>query len=262
MENIYIKAIEIGFKNPKGITYFDLKEQIEREIEFSSVPEAQVTFIDWFLEYFYSPEVVEPDIDRVLISSKAYLLGHSTDSSYKRNYDNILGKLFFIKGLTLKYYLDYKELQEARDYSQKALTKSNESLVLSRKSLKVSNKSFLVALLAFAIPTILTFWFNITSEDPIKPPYEVIIIEDNTSTPQLEKEVKELRDQLYEAKMLIGLYEDPTSHKLNSRTDTTGLFMKINQFFKYKENRDSKEKQRVRELIQELIDSGSNNTKN
>ncbi len=200
MDSIYIKAMEIGHKNPNGISYFDLKKEIEKEIIFSNDQGSELTFIEWFIEYFYQPD---QELEKnILFIARNHFSGNY-NNSYESKFKKKLGAKFYIKGLTMKYYLDFQELKEARENSQRAFDLSNTSNDISRESLRISNRSFWVAVAAFVLPTLLSLILHFYKEKPATPPFDVKIIEDRTSTIQLEKENKKLKEQLFEAERLI-----------------------------------------------------------
>lgn len=51
--NRYIKAMEIGLNNEeRGITYFDLVEELEKELNFKFGEQSKLTFLVWFSQNF------------------------------------------------------------------------------------------------------------------------------------------------------------------------------------------------------------------
>lgn len=181
MENIYTKAMEIGYKNQQGISYFELKSEIEKEFKFSHIKGAELTFIEWFVEFFNQPK--DHVKTNILRTAKDYLLHPVPHNATKEKFKEKFSHLFFIKGMTLKYYLDYVEIKRARQNANRAFYGSLIGIIIALGSL----------------------WLSSNAPMPSAPPYEVKIIEDKTSSPQLEKEVKELKEKLY---MLISIYEE------------------------------------------------------
>lgn len=155
--NIYIKAMEIGYNNPEGITYHDLKDEIERSLMLKIEGQMEYSFIVWFVNNFSSSEF--SSIDRVFFNKiREYIYGrYGENTRNKRAYDR-LRNLFFIKGETLKQYIDYLELSHAKKSSRKAFTLSIISIIIAIVSLLVT----LVIQLVHSYP---------------EPPYEVIVVD-------------------------------------------------------------------------------------
>ncbi len=114
---------------------------------------------------------------------------YHTRSHYLALYD-LLADKYFLKGTAAKQYLDYLELKESRITSAQARKKSFWSII--------------IAIGAFVISTILGAYSIYSSP---KPPFDVKVIENTTRTDELFKDNLELKQELYEAEMLMQIYE-------------------------------------------------------
>jgi len=188
--------MEIGYNNIDGIKYGEVKKQVERFIGKEMNSNTEFAFIEWFFESFNHLEHI-PTGKLTSLSFLGYLKLWLNNKDEKRGvaYTNFLATTFVIKGLTTKQYIDYLELKQSRKQANRAF--------------KTSLISIGVALLT-GIMSWLLFKY---SPQPAAPPFEVKIIEDKTLTPKLEKEVKELKEELYEAEILIGVYEEEEKSK-------------------------------------------------
>ncbi len=192
--NRYIKAMEIGNKYEKeGISYFDLIKQITGSEEKKFARESEITFFIWFVDNF---NTAEPSL--TYHSMQGLIAGYLSVNETNKTYHKLshsaykvlhedLGKKWFLNGQASKQYIDYLELVEARSSSKKAIG---------------------IAIVAILITGIISF-LDYTKPDstiPV-PPYEVKVIENNPKVQKLEKEVKDLRNELHKAEMLISSFE-------------------------------------------------------
>lgn len=124
--NRYIKAMEIGnrYEN-EGISYYQLKEILEKELNLKLEKLSEVTFLFWFIESFSNGHF---DIDESnkkgwkTIMQKYLEEGNS--GMGKMTIQNIITDLkgkWFLKGETAKQYYDYLILKQARSSSKWAL---------------------------------------------------------------------------------------------------------------------------------------------
>ena len=179
--------MEYGYKNPNGLKYSWLKKEVEKKIGEPLSPDAEYAFIDWVSEYFSCTDFEDLELNNKLRWIKHHLLLSSGnverfDSSYKA-FNNAY---WVMKGITTKQYLDYLELKE------------------SRKNAKWAT---IFAILSILIATVAIGIGAYQSAKAPKPPFEVRVIEDKSGMNELEKENKQLKDSLYEAKLLIAVYE-------------------------------------------------------
>ncbi len=184
MENIYIKAMEYGYNNPQGFEYTELKDNIEGQLKLSLNQDAEYGLVEWFIESFTS-------VDNYSHSHKNGLLEAFRLNNENTSMQRFLNSTWIIRGLTTKQYIDYLELKESRENSNRAFKTSIGSIVIALASVVIS------------------WYLSFNSPKPIAPPYDVKIIEDKTSTKQLEKEVMELEEKLFQAELLIEVYENP-----------------------------------------------------
>ncbi|MFD2589087.1 hypothetical protein ACFSQJ_19335 [Croceitalea marina] len=194
MENVYIKSMEIGFNNPNGIKYFDLKKRIEETTSIKFDSSLESTFIKWIGESFESTFDDKNQLNAIISNSQPYIrFREGVDIIYKNAYDDFSFRSWVIKGATVKQYLDYLELQESRKAAIQAK--------------KQSNLSIWIAIGAIIISTILGVISILNSPKPPQPPYDMKIIEDKSGMKELQKENDSLKNEIYEAQMLIESYE-------------------------------------------------------
>lgn len=185
--NRYIKAMEIGLANEeKGISYFDLVKELEKQPNSKFGKESELTFLVWFSQNFRRSD---KDLTRGDVENYRWHLklrdGEDLSDVQKRTANNIESKLkfkYWLNGEAAKQYLDYQELVESRKASTQAKKQSNISIIL--------------AILAIIISTVLGY----STQD-------VKIVEDGTRTLQLERENSQLKDELYKAEMMLEVYE-------------------------------------------------------
>ncbi len=137
-ENIYIKALEIGFKNEtSGISFNEVVKELEIEENLKDTP-FKVNFLLWFYTNFYCCSVVEK------LAMNSATGGNFLDAVYRISEESItkLDKYSstksFIKGEATQKYIDYLELKEARESSQIAKKISYASIFIAICSIIVS----------------------------------------------------------------------------------------------------------------------------
>ncbi|MDL5514017.1 hypothetical protein QSE00_19535 [Arenibacter sp. M-2] len=196
--NRYIKAMEIGLAREKeGISYFDIAKQVQSELGFHFDENSELTFLVWFVDNFSSHEFKLPK--ESISNYRFYLMvknGYTEKGliQVSANIENDLNDKYWLDGNASKQYLDYLELQESRLASQQARKQSNFSIA--------------IAILAL----IVTSGFGLASikyqPEYAQPPYEVKIIENYPRTNELEKENKQLREELFKAEMMVKVLEE------------------------------------------------------
>jgi hypothetical protein len=221
--NIYIHAMEIGYSHNEGITYKELKRLLQSEISAKLVGRREYTFIKWFIENFDAPLM---PIKGSAVMKRYYnvLVNDIKDKENIQAYSDFSNKTYFLKGKTVKQYLDYLELKEAREQAQVAQKSSTKAIRIAFWSLAIS------AILALT-SIIMTLYFSITAP---KPPYDVYIKEkpqvwkapeiysrdaehshspDNIKDGALLQQVNELKDELNNADEPIQYYESKEYEK-------------------------------------------------
>ncbi len=116
-DNIYIKALEIGFNNPEGISFDDVSKELGVEDNLKDIS-FKTNYTIWFYVNFYHGKA----------ESKALMskTGGSANSSYRiaehnvKELDKISSEKSYIKGESIQKYIDYLELKESRESSQTA----------------------------------------------------------------------------------------------------------------------------------------------
>ena len=209
--------MEIGFANPNGIIYSDLKKQIESETSSPFEGNLEVAFIKWIFEAFETKFKTENQINSIVHGSQAYLeKGDKVDVQYRSTYENWLPTNLVIKGSTVKQYLDYIELKESRQAAENAQIASSIANEKASTSIRLAIWAMIISsvlgLASILIPII-------TKENTPKPPFDVKIIEDKTRVKELEQKIDKLtadykkesdylKNELYEAEMMIDTYEN------------------------------------------------------
>lgn len=189
--------MEIGLANEKkGISYFDLLEKLQLELDYSFNSSAEVTFMSWFNENFESHNNVNLNNSdykegmNLYLDNKYGVIGEITDPGLKKYcefFRSFRSKNYFLKGNAAKQYLDYQELKQSVKSSNSA---RNFAII-----------SIIVALIAIGISA-----YSIYSSP--NPPYDVKIIEDNTRMDELQKENKQLKEELFKAEMMVKVLEE------------------------------------------------------
>lgn len=186
--NIYIKAMEIGNRSTKGVLYKNLKAMIENDLKFEFDRELELVFIEWLLNNFKCTTLNGASFVNVLHRLKQYFSGNIGDAKENQiTYEQFEVRTFYLKGETMKQYLDYLELKESREQAKRAFY-------------------FSIGSIALAIVSIIFTWY-ISSHEP-KPPYEVKVIENQVNHTKLTNEIDSLRNELGKASMMIDIYEE------------------------------------------------------
>ncbi|MDP8267721.1 MAG: hypothetical protein P9L97_03230 [Candidatus Tenebribacter davisii] len=116
MDNIYIKALEIGIENlDNGISYNNMASKMEIENKSTFF---QRNFQEWFYTNFYHPDKYIIDADRLKRRNPGY------SNSMNDSCSVLTGKAYMD-------YLDYIELKEARQSSKTAKTIAIISIIIT-----------------------------------------------------------------------------------------------------------------------------------
>ncbi|WP_026451473.1 hypothetical protein [Aequorivita capsosiphonis] len=221
--NIYIQAMEIGYSHNEGITYKDLKRLLQSKTLAPIEGRREYTFIKWFIKNFDAPLM---PIQGSAAMKKYYsvLVKDLRDKENLQAYRDFSNKTYFLKGKTVKQYLDYLELKEAREQAQVAQKSSTKAIRIAYWSLSIS------AILALT-SIFMTLYFSITAP---KPPYDVYIKEkpqlfkapeiysrdaEHSRSPDNEKDgalllqINQLKDELNNADELLHYYESKEYEK-------------------------------------------------
>lgn len=194
MDNIYIKAMEIGYAHPNGLTYHQLKEKIESSLNTKLLRNAEYGLLEWLLESFTTTDSLRGHHGEDIDPNQQVLKYYKTHSAnLALVYEDFTKAIYTIKGLTVKLYLDYVELKQSREQANRAF--------------KTSLWSIGIALLSVLLSGLFYFF----SSSPISPPFDVNIIEDKSGIEEIKEENKELKDKLYKAEILIDLLEEQDS---------------------------------------------------
>ncbi len=208
MDNIYIKAMEIGYTNPDGLTYKELKESVENELGINFTYTIERAFIKWVLDSFDSVYDTDNTKTEVIRNSLSYLREPDRlDPSYQRTYNNLENNTLSIKGSIVKQYIDYLELKESRETARDAKESAKIANGLASKSVKLALWALILSGAFGLISAIVGIWSVTSSSKPIEPPYDVKIIEDKSGVKELQRENDSLRNEIYEANILIDSYE-------------------------------------------------------
>lgn len=192
--NIYIKAMEIGYNNNSGISYFKLKSTIETSLNLKIEDDLEYSFFTWVLENFVCTDIKEKEdlsgvIDCLWSHCKGY--GAPITANVFHHYETVSSFEFYLKGSTVKHYLDYLELKESRIQSSQAFKMSIISIII-------------------AAAAIIFSWF--LSSNSAKPPFDVKIIDDISNDDVLLNKIDSLETELKKADNLISIYEQKTNN--------------------------------------------------
>ncbi|MCZ4696128.1 hypothetical protein DWB61_15505 [Ancylomarina euxinus] len=117
-DNIYIKALEIGFRNETtGISFDDVVKELGL-VEKLKDESFRVNFAIWFYTNFY-----HKDLESLALSSKT---GGPIGNHYRisksriKDVDDCSADKSYIKGESIQKYIDYLEIKESRESSQTA----------------------------------------------------------------------------------------------------------------------------------------------
>lgn len=204
-QNRYIKAMEIGLAHEKeGISYFDLIDELQKQLKFKFGTESELTFLIWFSENFRksNKNLESNDINDYSLYQKR-LKGiriYEHQIGIAKLIEKKLGYRYWLNGDAVKQYLDYLELVESRQTAQDAREASNEANEKAGKSIRLAVWAIVVSALVGLISIVIDLM-------AAQPPYDVKVIENNTSKQQLEMENDNLREELYKAEMMLEAYE-------------------------------------------------------
>lgn len=207
IQNRFIKAMEIGLLHEKnGISYFELLDLVQAELNYNFEAYAEATFYSWFIENFDKPtknhksvQLDEYDFYRFLLERDSKQVDNISPNSQRLKKQ--LEENYFVKGNVAKQYLDYVELQESR--------------ASAKRSSYLSIISIFVAVAAI--------FFGLFKKDNLpNPPYDVKVIEDTSFDKQQAEMIMELEEKLQKAEMLIEAYESSmeTSKDLQPKPKT------------------------------------------
>jgi len=134
-DNIYIKALEIGFKNEaNGITFNEIVKELGIEKQLAN-DIFRTNFTIWFYTNFYNWYA-----DKWAMASKngtaitSYRITPQTIEKIKK----FNTQASFIKGESIQKYIDYLELKESRESSQTAKKISYISIGIALLSIFLS----------------------------------------------------------------------------------------------------------------------------
>jgi len=153
-DNIYIKALEIGFENEtNGISFNEVVKELGIEENLKNIP-FKVNFLLWFYTNFYCCSVVEK------LAMNSATGGNFLDAVYRiseesiTNLDTYSSTKSFIKGAATQKYNDYLELKETREASQIARKSSKSAEKYSQSARRFAFASIFIAIAAIIIPLI------------------------------------------------------------------------------------------------------------
>ncbi|MDG3582030.1 hypothetical protein [Galbibacter pacificus] len=214
--NIYIKAMEIGSDNlDNGITYPNMITKLEQELKTKDSeskykvlvsPDSKYNFAMWFVDNFSCRDFVtnygsnnrdfKTYINRFyfymhenLMLEEEFLKVQKRPTGVREEYKNqnkdyqttiavnkFFKQTFFLNGSTNKQYIDYLELVESRESSQKALEKADESIKLAKKSTNFAGWALVISIIT-AITSIGLSIYQLSRPMPDypQPPYDVNI---------------------------------------------------------------------------------------
>ena len=209
-QNRYIKAMEIGLETQeKGISYFELKKRIEKELNFRFGKESELTFFVWFNENFSKSNI---KLSKEHINNYRKYVFNKLDATRRNYVVKMLSHPYWLDGRASKQYYDYLELVESRQTAQDAREASREANEKAAKSIRLA----IWAIVVSAAVGLFSIIIDLVAfkKSPV-PPYDVKVIEDKSRAEQLERENGELKDKLYKAEIMLEAYE---SNSVNSGT--------------------------------------------
>tara|TARA_R110001583_G_scaffold24456_6_gene89219 strand:+ start:45797 stop:46447 length:651 start_codon:yes stop_codon:yes gene_type:complete len=126
-ENIYIKALEIGFENETtGISFNEIVEKLDIESGFTKSLVFKSNFTIWFYTNFFNPKG-EANVKLNNSGTSTYVITPDT----LKDLDKCKAEKSFIKGEATQKYIDYLELKEARESAQTARKFSILSIIIA-----------------------------------------------------------------------------------------------------------------------------------
>lgn len=182
--------------------------------------------MEWFNSNF-SGEIGKIDYYNNVGKLRMYLLkrdGKELDSAKSSSADSmkrVLRMNYFLNGEVSKQYLDYLELKESRISAERVQTASIEANKKSSTSIKLA----IFAIIAGLVGTIITVVQNCYNPNP---PYEVKVIEDRPRTIELEKDNKQLKEELIKAQMAVKVLEIEFSSFMTFKKKTGLLISTVN----------------------------------
>ena len=209
-QNRYIKAMEIGLETQeKGISYFELKKRIEKELNFRFGKESELTFFVWFNENFSKSNI---KLSKEHINNYRKYVFNKLDATRRNYVVKMLSHPYWLDGRASKQYYDYLELVESRQTAQDAREASREANEKAAKYIRLA----IWAIVVSAAVGLFSIIIDLVAfkKSPV-PPYDVKVIEDKSRAEQLERENGELKDKLYKAEIMLEAYE---SNSVNSGT--------------------------------------------
>lgn len=162
-DNIYIKALEIGFESQTtGISFNEIVSELG--IEESLCDEMfKFSFMTWFYTNFYN---IKAERNLVQNPHGAFIHNGVIDKL-----EDCKNEKSFIKGDSIQKYNDYLELKETREASQIARKSSQSAEKYSQSARRFAFASIFIAIAAIIIP-------YITPEHP----KQVIVTENRDKT--------------------------------------------------------------------------------
>jgi hypothetical protein len=154
-ENIYLKSLEIGYDNLKGISFEQLKKELNDDLLKDEYFEFH--FNIWFYNNFFHEKAEYYIVRHNNFANSSAQLQFENWSSLK-TYNN---NKSFLKGDSVSKYIDYLELKHTKETS---ITAKKFSII-----------SIIIATLAVITPFIITYYFPPS-------PYIIITNERNDTT--------------------------------------------------------------------------------
>ena len=135
-----------------------MKELLEGVFSIKFSRAREYTFLIWFLENFKNET-----FDRVIDSELRYFVSDYANNKNTPRLINLKSQLsskFYINGYTVKQYIDYLELTEARQQAQKSQIASEKALVKAKQSIWIAAGGLLISVG-------ISLYMHLTSPTPI-----------------------------------------------------------------------------------------------
>lgn len=161
-KNIYIKAMEIGYNAKEDINYFHLKEKVQKDLNIKIEKVREYTLAIWFLNNFETWDIPKRESNpavyhRIINGIRHHTKGEPGDNNSNTiTFESTLSKPYYMRGETVKQYLDYLELKESREQAQNA------------------QRTSIFAILIAIVTLLISIYFSATTP---KPPYDVNVLE-------------------------------------------------------------------------------------
>ena len=202
--NMYIKAMELGFNTNDGLQYHQVKTVIEEDVSNKMSKQKEYAFITWFLKNFIGPSSEGYNIEsegRLILKD----FFTNRESGYRQGryltaYNDATRGPFYMKGETVKQYLDYLELKESREQSQQAY--------------KISLISIGIAVVSIISSIVVPLF---TSTEIPEAPFDVRVVENSEVENNLKQENDSLVEQLAKAKLYIEVMEKEDQLNINKK---------------------------------------------